>query len=61
MRPRKPSPSLTTGIDGIVSRPPNGVNYSTLNGKRMETGKQPGNEIRRKYKKHGISEKKQIM
>ena len=55
MRQRTPSPPLITGIDGIVSRPPNEVNYSTLNEKRMEPGKQAGKEIRRKYKKHGIS------
>ena len=42
------SPPLITGINGIVSRPPNEVNYSTLNGKRMETGKQPENKIRQK-------------
>ena len=54
MTPRSPSSPLIKGIDGIVSRPPNEVNYSTLNGKRMETGKQPGKEIRRKYKKYGL-------
>ena len=51
MRPRTPSPPLITGIDGIVSRPHNEVNYSALNGKNMETRKQPGNEIRRTFKK----------
>ena len=56
MRPRTPSPPLITGIDGIVSRPPNEVNYSTLNGKRMETGKQPENKIRRKHKKYGLKQ-----
>ena len=45
MTPRSPSPPLIKGIDWIVSRPPNEVDYSTLNGKRMETGKQPENEI----------------
>ena len=54
MAPRAPSPPLIKGIDGIVSRPPNEVNYSTLNGKNMETRKQPGNEIRRKFKKYGL-------
>ena len=38
-------PPLIKGIDGIVRRPPNEVNYSALNGKNMETRKQPGNEI----------------
>ena len=55
MRQRTPSPPLITGIDGIVSRPPNEVNYSTLNGKRMEICKPPENKIRRKYRKYGIS------
>ena len=55
MRPMPHSPPLITGIDGIVSRPPNEVNYSTLNEESMEARKQPGNEIRRKFKKHGIS------
>ena len=36
---------LIKGIDGSVSRSPNKVNYSTLNGKRMITERQPGNEI----------------
>ena len=57
MRQRTPSPPLITGIDGIVSRPPNEVNYSALNGKNMETRKQPDNERQRKYKKQRISEK----
>ena len=55
MTHRSSSPPLIKEIDGIVSRSPNEVNYSSLNGKRMETGKQQENEIRRKYKKHGIS------
>ena len=54
MTPRSPSPPLIKGIDGIVSRPPNEVNYSALNGKSMETRKQPGNEIRQKFKKYGL-------
>jgi len=49
MRQRTPSPTLITGIDGIISRPPNEVNYPTLNGKRIETEKQSENKIRRKY------------
>ena len=49
------SPPLIKGIDEIVRISPNRVNYSTLNGKRMETGKQPGNKIRQKYRKFGIS------
>ena len=57
MAPRAPSPPLIKGIDGIVSRPLNEVNYSTLNGKNMETRKQPGNEIRRKFKKYGLRQK----
>ena len=57
MAHRVSSPPLITGITGIVSRHPNEVNYSTLNGKRIESGKQTGKEIRRKYKKHGISGK----
>ena len=55
MTPRSPSPPLIKGIDEIVSRSPNEINYSTLNGKRMETGKQPENEIIQKYRKYGIS------
>ena len=55
MTHRLSSPPLIKGIDGIVSRSPNKVNYSTLNGKRMESGKQSGNEIRQKYRKYGIS------
>ena len=55
MSPRSPSPPLIKGIDGIVSRPPIEVNYSTLNGKSTETRKQPGNEIRRKSSTYGIS------
>ena len=55
MASRPSSPPLIKGIDGIVSRPPNKVNYSTLNGKRMESGKQPGNEIRQIFQKYGIS------
>ena len=39
MTPRSPSPPFIKGIDGIVSRHPNEVNYSTLNGKRIESGK----------------------
>ena len=57
MRQRTPSPPLITGIDGIVSRPPNEVNYSTLNEKSMEARKQPGNEIRQKFKKYGLRQK----
>ena len=54
MAQRGSSPPLITGIDGIVGRPPNEVNYSTLNGKRMETGKQPGKEIRQKINTRNI-------
>ena len=55
MRPMTPSPPLITGIDGIVSRPPNEVNYSPLNGKMMKTGKPTENRVRGNYKKYGIS------
>ena len=55
MTHRSSSPPLIKGIDGIVSRSPNKVNYSALNGESMETRKQPGIEIRRKYRKFGIS------
>ena len=41
MTPRLPLPSLIKGIDGIISGYPNQVNYSALNGKRMESGKNP--------------------
>mmetsp|Transcript_53974 Transcript_53974/g.61084 ORF Transcript_53974/g.61084 Transcript_53974/m.61084 type:complete len:103 (-) Transcript_53974:340-648(-) len=55
MRPRTPSPPLITGIDGIVRRPPNEVNYPTLNGKMMKTGKPTENRIPiRDYKNYGI-------
>ena len=37
--------TLIKGIDGIVGRPPNKDNYSTLNRKKMKPGKQTGNEI----------------
>ena len=57
MAHRVSSPPLIKGIDGIVSRPPNEVKYSTLNGKNMETRKQPGNEIRRKFKKYGLNKR----
>ena len=49
------SPPLIKGIDGIVSRPPNELNYSILNRKRLESGKQPRNEIKQKYRNLGIS------
>ena len=51
---RLSSPPLINGIDGIVSRSPNEVNYSTLNGNSMETRNQPGKENSRKYRKYGI-------
>ena len=56
MTHRLSSPPLIKGIDGIVSRSPNEVNYFTLNEKRMESGKQPENEIIQKYRKFGISD-----
>ena len=55
MTHRSSSPPLVKVIDGVVSRSLNEINYSVLNGKRMKTGKQQENGIRRKYKKHGIS------
>ena len=57
MAPRAPSPPLIKGTDGIISRPPNEVNYSTLNEKNMETAKQLENVIRQDFKRFGISEK----
>ena len=54
MTHRSSSPSLIQGIDGIVSRPPNEVNNSTLNGKNMETGKQRENELRQDFKRFRI-------
>ena len=50
MTQRSPSLSLIKGFDEIISRPPNEVNYSTLNGKNMETKRQPGNKIQKKLK-----------
>ena len=61
MAHRLSSPPLIKGIDGIVSRPPNEVNYSVLNEKSMETRKQPGNEIRRKFKKYGLRQKERYV
>ena len=52
MANRLSSPPLIKGINGIVSRPPNEVNYSTLIEKNMETRNQPGKEKSRKYKKY---------
>ena len=51
MTPRSPSPPLIKGIDGIVSRPPNEVNFSTMNGKMMKTGKPIENERRLLWRK----------
>ena len=61
MTPRSSSPTLIKGIDEILSRSPNEVNYSTLNGKNMETRKLPGNEIRRKFKKYGRRQKERYV
>ena len=44
------SPPLIKGIDEIVNRHPDKVNSFTWNGTKMESGKQPENEIRRIYK-----------
>jgi len=54
MAHRLSSPPLIKEIDGIVSRPPNEVNYSTLNGRMMKTGKPTENRIPINYKNHGI-------
>ena len=53
---RSTLPPLIKGINGIVSRPPNKVNYSTLNEISMEIGKQSRNEIieKRLRKKYAI-------
>ena len=53
-------PPLIKGIDGIVSRPPTEVNYSTLIEKNMESWKPPGNEIRRKFK-YGLRQKERYV
>ena len=45
------SAPLIKRIDGIVSRSPNEANNSELNGTKIESGKQPENEIRRIYRK----------
>ena len=60
MAHRLPSPPLIKGIDGIVSRSPNEVNYSTLMETNMETRKPPGNEIRRKFK-YGLRKKERYV
>ena len=52
MANRLSSPPLIKGINGIVSRSPNEVNYSTLIEKNTETRNQPGKEKSRKYKKY---------
>ena len=46
------SPPLIKGIDGIVSRSPNEVNYPTSNAKSMEARNQPRKTKSRKYKKY---------
>ena len=52
---------LIKGIDGITNRHPNEVNYSALNGTKIESGKQPENEIQQKYRKYGLKRLKNIM
>ena len=52
MASRPPSPPLIKGIDGIVSRSPNEVKYSTLNAKSMETRNHAGKEKTQKYKNY---------
>ena len=54
MTHRSSSPPLIQGIDGIVSRHPNGVNYFAFNETKIESGKQPENKIRQKYIKYGL-------
>ena len=51
MASRSLFPSLIKGINRIKNRPPDRVNYSTLNEMKMGPGKQIGNEIRQKYGK----------
>ena len=54
MTPSSPSPPLIKGIDGIVSRSPNEVNYSTLNGKKTKATTRIEQELRMKYGKYKI-------
>ena len=54
MTPRSPSPPLIKGIDGIVSRHPNEVNYFTLNGKKTKAITRIEQELRMKYGKYKI-------
>ena len=61
MANRLSSPPLIKGINGIVSRSPNEVNYFTLNAKSMETRKQPGNEVQRKFKTYGLRQKERYV
>ena len=52
MAHRLSSPLLIKGINGILNRSPNEIDYSTLNAKSMETRNQPGKEKSRKSKKY---------
>ena len=60
MAHRLSSPPLIKGIDGIVSRSPNEVNYSTLIETNTELRKPRGNEIRRKFK-YGLRQKERYV
>ena len=60
MAHRLSSPPLIKGIDGIVSRSLNEVNYSTLIEKNMESQKPLGHEIRRKFK-YGLRKKERYV
>ena len=55
------SPPLIKGTDWIVSRSPNEVNYSILNGKKLETEKQQRKEVRRNYIKYGLKKIKRYV
>ena len=48
---RSSSQPLIKVIDTIVSKPPNEVNYSTLNGKKMKAVTRIEQELKRKYGK----------
>ena len=48
------SPPLIKGIDGIISRHPNEVNYSAVSGTKIESGKQLEIEIQQKYRKYKL-------
>ena len=51
------SSPLIKGIDGIESRPPNKVNYSTLDRKKMKSEGKKVKEKQRNYREHKITGK----